>query len=84
MEVSGYLYAPAALLLEINQLYPWSRRMGWIQSRTERRGEEKSLLSLLKPSHGSMVVQLILCQKSNIWYGYYKYIHTDCTLHKKW
>lgn len=45
--VSGYFHAPAALLLEISQLYPWSRRLDWIQiqSQAGRCCEKKSLLS---------------------------------------
>jgi hypothetical protein len=35
-------HAPAALLLEKNPLYSLDRRLGWLQSRSERGGEEKN------------------------------------------
>ena len=74
MEVSDYIHAPAALLLEISQLYTKSRTLGWIQSRSVRRGGAKSLSSLSNSNHDSMVVQLTSCPKSNIWYGDYMHI----------
>jgi hypothetical protein len=41
MEVSGQLYAPAALPQEKNPWYPLGRRLGGPQSRSGRGGEEK-------------------------------------------
>jgi hypothetical protein len=42
MEVSGQLHAPVALPPRKSTLYPLNRRLGWPQSRSGRRGEEKS------------------------------------------
>jgi len=41
MEMSGYFHAPVVLLLEISQLYTRIRKLGWILSRSVRRGREK-------------------------------------------
>jgi hypothetical protein len=52
MKVSGQLYAPAALPQGKSPLYPLDRRFGWLQSRSERGGEEKNSRPLpgLEPS----------------------------------
>jgi hypothetical protein len=42
MEVSGQLHAPAALTQEISPCYPLDRRLGGLQSRSGRGGEEKN------------------------------------------
>jgi hypothetical protein len=42
MEVSGQLYAPAALPQEKSRWYPLYRRLGGPQSRPGRGGEEKN------------------------------------------
>jgi hypothetical protein len=49
MELSGQLHSPAALPPGKSPFYPLDRRLGGIQSRSQRGGEEKKKLEMCLP-----------------------------------